>query len=147
MFKHFNCVITDGSFSNISFFFFLCQDVGCRKWIGKWSEISVLNISFKISIYKFIGIWSIIVEVLFITGITMFWWIKFKQFCTFLLRLWSNKIEISCNINILLEFFVFKKKFLKKCSKCLKWPLGGLWRTLTIALLEIKFLVQVENLQ
>ena len=43
--KHFDCVIIDESFSNTCIFVFsLRLDVGSRKQMGKWSEISVLNI-------------------------------------------------------------------------------------------------------
>ena len=57
-------------------------DVGCRKQIGKWSEMSILNINVLKLVFtnKFVRIWSIIVDVflvtlvgLFTVGIKLFW--------------------------------------------------------------------------
>ena len=60
-------------------------DVGCRKQIGKWSEISVLNVLKLIFTKKSVRIWSIVVGVflvilvgLFTVWIKLFWEIKFK---------------------------------------------------------------------
>ena len=68
-------------------FSFLGLDVGCRKQMGKWFEILILNINVsKLALTnEYVRIWSIIVGVfavtllgLFIVGIKLFWWIKFK---------------------------------------------------------------------
>ena len=60
-------------------------DVGCRKQIGKWSEMSVLNVLKLIFTKKSVRIWSIVVGVflvilvgLFTVWIKLFWEIKFK---------------------------------------------------------------------
>ena len=64
-----------------------------KRQIGKWSKISVLKIADLklVSTKELVRIWSITVAVsivtlvgLFIVGIKLFWWIKFRKSCTFL---------------------------------------------------------------
>ena len=52
----------------------LGRDVSCRKQIGKWSEMSILNINVLKLGYtnKFVRIWSIIVNVFFVTLVGLF---------------------------------------------------------------------------
>ena len=57
-------------------------NVGCRKQIGKWSEISILNINVLKLVFtdEFVGMWSIKVGVFLVTlegvftiGRKLFW--------------------------------------------------------------------------
>ena len=49
-------------------------DVGCRKQIQKWSEMSILNINVLKLVFtnKFVRIWSIIVDVFLVTLVGLF---------------------------------------------------------------------------
>ena len=66
----------------VALFSYLSVDVSCRKKIGKWSEISFLNIIVSKLVFtnEFVKIWSVIGDVFLVTvvglciaGLKLFW--------------------------------------------------------------------------
>ena len=58
----------------VALFSTLSLDVGYRKQIGKWSEISILNVNVLklVFINEFLRIWSIIFDAFFVTLVVSF---------------------------------------------------------------------------
>ena len=106
--------------------------------MGKWSLISLLKLAVLklISTKQFWMIWSVTVAVtlvgLFIIGIILFWYSKFRKFCTFLQLSWSNTLSLKSPAiwNFLFDFFVLWKLQFRNYSKGSVNPFGGLYKTL-----------------
>ena len=69
---------------------------------------------------------------LFIIEIILFWYNKFRKFCTFLQVSWSNTLRLKSREiwNFLIDFFVLWKMQFRNFSKGSTNPFSGLYKTL-----------------
>ena len=109
----------------ICYFILFSSIIGDKKaQIVKWSLISLLKISVLklVSTRQFVMIWSVAAAVLlvtlvrlFIIGVILFWYNKFRKFCTFFQLSWSNTLRLKSPAiwNFLFDFFVL---FYERCN-------------------------------